>query len=332
MSTTSSNNGDLNSNTNTSISKRKQVQPNRVPKFRQNQQQNQLPQNQQQNQLPPNAQSSERQVDQMQQMEQMMKMQQMQKLFKQQPSVKVVSSNERDDEKDYNDELDEDFEDELAKKTSIEQLERTVESFDQPEGLEDSKESPVLNGPQVDLRELERLKDKINKMPRDKLQEFLKSMALANKVELGKNDFSAVSDDHRKDASKSLKEKIAEKQLKRKSKISRTREMDNEQKKNTSLQRKDGKDGQDFDLEHVHDANCNHDHNHDHNHDPDQQNNNFRDILSNKQDQTHVHDVNCNHDHASTHDNDFHKNIVQKSSQKSNQKSNQKTAKSEKMN
>jgi hypothetical protein len=118
----------------------------------------------------------------------------------------------------YDDELDENFETELSKHATEKQLENTLESFENPKGIEDSNDASMPNGLQMDPKEIEKLQKKLMNMPRDKLMSVIRNISQKTDLNLGNNDFRSVNGDHREDAKKRLRQKLEQKRLARKPK------------------------------------------------------------------------------------------------------------------
>ena len=102
----------------------------------------------------------------------------------------------------YDDELDEDFEEDLAKRSTLNELSKTLESFENPKGLEDEmpKESPLLDGPQINQKDIDKLyKKATNGMSKAQLNLLLANLQKNNNFGLGdKDNLSSVSDDHKR--------------------------------------------------------------------------------------------------------------------------------------
>ncbi len=125
--------------------------------------------------------------------------------------------NQSDNDTDYDDELDEDFEQELAKELNNKQLSKTIDTFKNPQGIENHKESKITPGPKNNELECEELLNKMQNMSSNELNKYMKNMVKKNNF-LGKNDFSQVSDKHRVDAKTRLQQKLTEKRNLRTSK------------------------------------------------------------------------------------------------------------------
>lgn len=195
-------------------------------------------------------------------------------------SQKEQSQKPNESDVQYDDELDEDFEEKLAENSTADELQSTLDSFEAPKGLESAKDSSLMDGPQIDMKDINNLKKKLGNMPKDQLMATLANILKNNNFGLGaKENLSKVSGDHRTDAAVRLREAIARKNFGRKSKFSRNLEMERHQSANKELHRVDGKDGQpdvDAELEnldepsvptntvrpHVHSAACSHGHQH----------------------------------------------------------------------
>jgi len=142
----------------------------------------------------------------------------------------------------YDDELDEKFEDSFAKTATTAEMKTTLESFDNPLGLEESPESPVLAGPQLDQKEVERFRKQIMNMPKNELMNFFRNIATQNNLGLGENNFRSVTGDHRNDIKNKLRQKLDQRSLARKPKDVRTREIERRQASVKELKKKDGAD------------------------------------------------------------------------------------------
>jgi len=134
-------------------------------------------------------------------------------------------SSETEDVTDkYDDELDENFEKELD--ATDEQLEKTINSFENPVGIEKNPDSTVTDGPLIDSAELEKFRKQINNMPKEKLMSLLKNISQKNNCGLGDNNFRSVNDEHRKDARERLRQKLEERRFARKPKDVRDRQLE----------------------------------------------------------------------------------------------------------
>jgi hypothetical protein len=141
-----------------------------------------------------------------------------------------MSSNSEPKGVDYDDELDEKFEDDLAKKSTEKELGETIKSFDDPKGLEEKEDSP-LKDVNIDRGELEKMLQKIKKMPKNQLQQFLNNFVEKNDCGLGKCDFAHVSSDHREDARSRLRQKLKQKQMQRKTQYGKSVEAAKEEER-----------------------------------------------------------------------------------------------------
>jgi len=130
----------------------------------------------------------------------------------------------------YDDELDEEFEEKLEKKLSIDEMTKTAESFDNPKGIEESNDSNVIDGPQIDPKNVDNLQKLMKNYSREKLMQILGDMSQKNNFDLGNNDFAKVSDAHRKNSKERLREKIATQRSTRKTKSAR--EWETEKRRN----------------------------------------------------------------------------------------------------
>lgn len=119
--------------------------------------------------------------------------------------TKEIKTKEQDN---YDDELDEDFEDTLSKKSPSE-IKKTLDSFENPEELG--------SAPSFDMKELEKLKKKMSGMSKTQLGAMLANMLKSSSLD-SKENLSSVSSDHRSDVAKRLHEAIALKKLNRKKK------------------------------------------------------------------------------------------------------------------
>lgn len=129
----------------------------------------------------------------------------------------------------YNDELDEEFEEKINKKITEQEFEQTINSFELPKGLEEMPNSILPNGPDMDQKDIDALRQRIQSMPANKIQELMANLSM-NNFGLGNNKFSSVSDDHRIDARERLRQKLAQKKFGRKSQIIKKREIEKHQK------------------------------------------------------------------------------------------------------
>lgn len=139
----------------------------------------------------------------------------------------------------YDDELDENFEDNFAKTATTAEMKTTLESFDNPLGLEESPESPVMGGPQLDQKEIERFRKQVMNMPKNELMKFFRNIATQNNLGLGDNNFRSVSGDHRNDIKNKLRQKLNQRNMARKPKNVRTREIERREASMKELKRKD---------------------------------------------------------------------------------------------
>jgi hypothetical protein len=167
-----------------------------------------------------------------------------------------MSTKQNHEDIQYDDELDEDFVEKLAEKSTTEQLQTTLDSFDNPQGLETAKDSSLMDGPQIDLKDINNLKKKMESMPHSERMALLASILKNNNFGLGaKENLSKVTGDHLIDASARLRAAIARKGSQRKSKVALNFEIERHQATNKELHRIDGKDGEPSPLEpepHIH--------------------------------------------------------------------------------
>ena len=196
----------------------------------------------------------------------------------------AAEKNESNDtSKQYNDELDEEFEEKLVKKSSIVELQSTLDSFENPKGLETAINSPLLNGPQLDAVKLMSLQKKLMGMTQtqqSQFKEMLTSILKNNNFGLGtKENLSSVSNAHRSGAAEKLREAIARKGLSRKSKTARNFTSDRNQTTSKDLHHKHNADTKIENLDnlsltkdsanqHIHSDACNHEHEPKHEHEP----------------------------------------------------------------
>jgi hypothetical protein len=226
-----------------------------------------------------------------------------------QQSDKQQSDNQRSDESApvvYDDELDENFEDNFEKTATTSEMKTTLNSFDNPLGLEESPESSVMDGPQLDQKEIERFRKQVMNMPKNELTKLFQNIATQNNLGLGENNFRSVNGDHRNDIKNKLRQKLNQRIMARKPKDVRTREIERREASLRELKKKDNIDqlntnqqpdekninallenlsnamDENNDNNHNHDANCNH--SHDHN--------------------DHSHSANCDHSHNAINYND----------------------------
>jgi hypothetical protein len=135
-------------------------------------------------------------------------------------STIVANSNKTTNEEQvFDDELDENFEEDVVKNNTSKTLKPIVESFDNPKGLEDCvNDMPMFND--------DTMKKYIQSMPREKLEQLYKSMMAGGGMDalqkekipkdFGKQDFASVADDHRLSVRDKLRKRLEEKQVKRK--------------------------------------------------------------------------------------------------------------------
>lgn len=192
----------------------------------------------------------------------------------------------------YDDELDEDFEEQLVKTSTSDELQKTLDSFEDPKGIEESESSNLLNGPQMNTDFLENLKKNMNSKQRTQFQKMLANVVAQEKFGLGTNpNLSTVSEEHKTDSAKRLRQILAEKRFGRKSKFAQLHSSNTKESTNTELRRKDGNDGLDFepDPDSIPDSNQ----------DQDVENLDGPEQVSNNP-TPHVHSVACAHDHGAT--------------------------------
>ena len=116
------------------------------------------------------------------------------------------------DNDEYDDELDVEFEDNMIKKSPSD-IAKSLKSFEEPGELD--------SGPQLDIKELEKLKKTMTGMTKKQFNKMIASMLINNKFiehSSKKENLSSVSSDHRSDIAAKLKANIAQKSSNRKSK------------------------------------------------------------------------------------------------------------------
>lgn len=130
----------------------------------------------------------------------------------------------------HDDELNEDFEDELDEELTPKELEATVKSFEEPKGLENSDVAPIANGPQNFNLNSAKIKEFQNRMqgmkPEDRkaMNELMQILGQNKNINLNpnnQNDFSHTNESHRLDSITRLHTILAHKQNGRKTKISK---------------------------------------------------------------------------------------------------------------
>ncbi len=120
----------------------------------------------------------------------------------------------------YDDELDENFEDDLAADLNVTNMKNTIQSFENPKGLDEINEiSPInLDGKRIDDNAINTLLEQLKAMPRKEVKDILKKIKQEKEHDNTKNDFSSVSVDHKEDANKRLKNKLRDMRNSRKTK------------------------------------------------------------------------------------------------------------------
>lgn len=119
-------------------------------------------------------------------------------------------SNKSEKSVHYDDELDEDFEEELANELSLPDMKKTIQSFEKPKSL-DEIEAPSpfnLEGKHLDEPNLSALLEQLKKMPKEDINSLLKNLKQEKEYDNTKHDFSSVSEDHKEDAKARLKNKL----------------------------------------------------------------------------------------------------------------------------
>lgn len=137
----------------------------------------------------------------------------------------------------YDDELDEDFVENVSK-TSANELQNITDSFDNPVGAEEDPNLTFKGGPDIDPETLEKMRQEMAAMPKDQLMALFANMMGQKDYGLGENDFSAVSGDHRSDVKKRLQAKLAQKRGARQTNNARTVQQERAQAKSTLLKEK----------------------------------------------------------------------------------------------
>ena len=132
-----------------------------------------------------------------------------------------TNSNTNSSNFEYDDELDETFESKLVADATESELNKTLNSFEIPRGIEDMDDSNVTNGPQIDKKEIDKLWKHMASLPREKQMEMLQNILSQEKFGLGDNNFSRASADRVGDTKTRLRAKIAQKQISRKPKTIR---------------------------------------------------------------------------------------------------------------
>jgi hypothetical protein len=138
----------------------------------------------------------------------------------------------------FDDELDEDFVDNVSK-TSKNDLNKIVDSFDNPKGVEEEDNNNLTFGPDLDPEQIEKMRKHMQSLPRDQLMALLSNMVQQKDFGLGENDFSAVSGSRRDDARSRLQAKLQQQRNARQPKSVRTQQYTREQAKNTILREKE---------------------------------------------------------------------------------------------
>ena len=165
-----------------------------------------------------------------------------------------MSTKQQQEDVQYDDELDEDFVEKLAKKSTTEQLQTTLDSFENPQGLENAKDSSLMDGPQIDLKDINNLKKKMESMPHSERMALLADILKNNNFGLGaKENLSKVSGDHLIDASARLRTAIARKGSQRKSKASLNFEIERHQRQTNKEDPSPSEP-----KPHIHSSDCNH--------------------------------------------------------------------------
>ena len=123
---------------------------------------------------------------------------------------KDISVSESEQQVCYDDELDENFEEELASNLKITEMKQTIKSFESPKGLDEIVEpsSICLDGKKIDDNATNALLEQFRTMPRKDLRNILKKLKKEKEYDNTKNDFSSVSVEHKEDASHRLKIKL----------------------------------------------------------------------------------------------------------------------------
>lgn len=182
----------------------------------------------------------------------------------------------------YDDELDEGFIDDVSK-TSVNELQKISDSFDNPQGVEDDVDTNVSAGPDVDPEELEKMLKHMQSLPRDQLLSLLTNMRNQKDFGLGENDLGAVSGKHRDDLRGRLRAKVDQKKNARQPKGVRLVQYEREQAKSTMLREK------------TVDANATKDTNVTKNDDEVEKSDDVDDIDDLDESEPHVHSASCSH-------------------------------------
>lgn len=138
----------------------------------------------------------------------------------------------------FDDELDEDFVDNISK-TPINELEKISASFENPKGVEEDPNSNLSFGPDIDPVKLEELRKQVLTLPKDQLMALMSNMMNKKDYGLGGNDFSAVNGDHCDDIKNRLRFKLEQKRNARQTKTVRTEQYERAQSKSTLLKEKE---------------------------------------------------------------------------------------------
>jgi hypothetical protein len=163
-----------------------------------------------------------------------------------------MSTKQKQEDVQYDDELDEDFVEKLAEKSTAEHLQTTLDSFENPHGLETAKDSSLMDGPQIDLKDINNLKKKMESMPHSERMALLADILKNNNFGLGaKENLSKVSGDRLTDASARLRAAIARKGSQRKSKVALNFEIERHQANKQDPSQSDPEP-------HIHSSDCNH--------------------------------------------------------------------------
>lgn len=118
---------------------------------------------------------------------------------------------------EYDDELDDDFEDTLDK-TPAPEYEKILESFENPKGLEEDPNSGVNAGPSLGSDEIEKLHKYLKNQPTQVVDQLMKNMTQAKDNGLGNTNFRHVSSEHKTDSAARLKAALKNKKFNRLSK------------------------------------------------------------------------------------------------------------------
>jgi hypothetical protein len=119
----------------------------------------------------------------------------------------------------YDDELDENFEDDLPDNMKISEMKQTVKSFENPKGLDEIQTPSSINfdGKRIDDNTTNALLEQFRSMPRKDLMKILQRVKKEKEYDNTKNDFSSVSPEHKQDASQRLRMKLNDMKKARKS-------------------------------------------------------------------------------------------------------------------